>query len=307
MVSAIIEAMTTLYLNAGDSINEALSSAEEGPLTIILGEGVWKEKVTVTRPDVTLISECGSVISWGDRHGAESDGKVMNTGESATFTVAAPSFTAIGVTFENSFDYPRAFKYNEENEDGVKLDLQAVALRTVFGADKSIFRSCTFLGWQDTLYLDSGVASIEDSTVEGCVDFIFGSSPALFQGCDIISRAKGVIAAPSTYEGEEIGFIFHDCTFRHESCVVDESVALARPWFPSGSENRSPMVLLIDCTLESHIKSELWADMGTKKPQDKEKTIHKGSDARFFISSQEREDITGEEADRYLSLIYSRL
>ncbi len=299
--------MTTIYLSAGDSISGALSSAPEGPVSIILGEGVWKEKVTVTRADVTLISECGSVISWGDRHGMERDGKVMNTGESATFTVAAPSFTAIGVTFENSFDYPQAFRANEENEDGTRIDLQAVALRTVFGAEKSIFRSCTFLGWQDTLYLDSGVASIEDSTIEGCVDFIFGSSPALFQGCEIISRAKGVIAAPSTYDGEEIGFIFHDCTFKRESCVVDESVSLARPWFPSGSVNRNPMMLLIDCALDGHIKSSLWEDMGTKKPGDREKTVHKGTDARFYISSQEREDISGEEADRYLSLIYSRL
>ena len=299
--------MTTLYLSAGDSINEALSSAPEGPLTIILSEGVWKEKVTVNRPDVTLISECGSTISWSDRHGDERDGRVFNTGDSATFTVAAPSFTAIGVTFENSFDYPQAFKFNEENEDGVKMDLQAVALRTVFGAEKSIFRSCTFLGWQDTLYLDSGIASLEDCTIEGCVDFIFGSSPALFQGCEIISRAKGIIAAPSTYENEELGFIFHDCDFKRESCVVDESVSLARPWFPAGSVNRNPMLLLIDCSLDGHIRSTLWDDMGTKKPGDNVKTVHKGTDARFWVSSQDREDISGEEADRYLSKIYSRL
>ena len=46
--------MTTLVLDPQSSINEAISSAPEGPVTLVLQEGVWREKVVVNRPDVTL-------------------------------------------------------------------------------------------------------------------------------------------------------------------------------------------------------------------------------------------------------------
>ncbi len=297
--------MTTLELSTGDSIQKALSSAPEGPLTLILDEGTWNEKVTVNRPEVTLISECGAVISYSDRHGLERNGHILNTGESATFTVAAPDFQAIGVTFLNSFNWNEGHNWNDEHEDE-KIDLQAVALRTVFGAGKSTFRSCTFTSWQDTLYLDYGVSSFEDCTVSGNIDFIFGSASALFQGCEIISRGKGCVTAPSTYAGEEIGFIFHDSSFIHEDIVDDSSVYLARPWFPAGSTNRCPMALFIDCELSGHINPALWTDMATRKPGGEE-IIHKPGDARFFITSRDRENITGEKADEVMTHLLQRL
>ena len=84
--------MTTLELTPSSSIAEALASAPEGPVTLILKEGIWREKITVTRPGVTLISEEGARIDNDDRHGTVRDGKVFSTGDSATFTVAAPTF-----------------------------------------------------------------------------------------------------------------------------------------------------------------------------------------------------------------------
>ena len=197
--------MTTLVLDPQSSINNALSSAPEGPLTLILREGVWREKVFVNRPDVTLISEEGARIDNDDRHGTIRDGKVFNTGDSATFTVSAPNFSALGITFSNSFDYQKGKAWNlAHKDDKEKMDLQAVALRTAFGSDHATFRACTFLGWQDTLYLDSGSTLLEDCTIKGSVDFIFGSGSALFQGCEIVSRGPGFVSAPSTFESEEV-------------------------------------------------------------------------------------------------------
>lgn len=297
--------MTTVELTPSDSINSVLSTSPEGPLTIILGEGVWKEKVFVNRPNVTLISEKGAVITFSDRHGTERDGKVFNTGDSASFTVSAPSFYALGITFENGFNWPEGLKWNEEHDDGEKIDLQAVSLRTTFGALKSVFRSCTFLGWQDTLYLDYGSSFFEDCVVKGSIDFIFGAGSALFQGCEIVSRAKGCVTAPSTFIDEEIGFIFHDCSFKREECVVDESVFLSRPWFPSGSLNRKPMALFIDCDYSSHINPALWTEMTSKRP-DGTTTIRDKNDARFYITSADEENISAEDADDILSKMLKR-
>ncbi len=297
--------MTTVNLSPKNSINECLSSAPKGPLTIILDEGVWNEKVLVNRSDVTLISEKGAVISGRDSHGDIINGKPINTGESATFTVAAPSFSALGVTFENTFPYPEAFRRNEEMTEGVKKDLQAVALRIAFGGENVSFRSCSFLGWQDTLYVDYGLSFFEDCTITGAVDFVFGSGSALFQGCEIRSRGRGYIAAPSTYKDDEVGFVFHDCSFTRDSGAGDETVFLARPWYPSGSDDRLPMALFIDSELGGHINSLLWTDM-TQLREDGEKTLHKGCDARFYITSRDHENIKAEEAENILSSLIAR-
>ena len=297
--------MTTLELTPSSSIAEALASAPEGPVTLILKEGIWREKITVTRPGVTLISEEGARIDNDDRHGTVRDGKVFSTGDSATFTVAAPNFSAMGITFSNSFDYPGAAEWNRDHEDE-KIDTQAVAFRTVFGADHTQLRACTMLGWQDTLYLDSGSTLLEDCTIKGNVDFIFGAGSALFQGCEIVSRGKGFVSAPSTFTSESVGFIFHDCSFLKEGDTESSSVFLARPWHPAGSENRNPMALFIDCNLSSHINPVLWTEMKSRRPDGVEKTW-KGEEARFYIFAQDKENISGDEADRLLKTMMGML
>ena len=67
--------MTTLVIDPQSSISNVLSKAPDGPLTLILKEGVWREKVFVNRPDVTLISEEGARIDNDDRHGIIRDGR----------------------------------------------------------------------------------------------------------------------------------------------------------------------------------------------------------------------------------------
>ncbi len=94
-------------------------------------------------------------------------------------------------------------------------------------------------------------------------------------------------------------------TFKREQSVVDESVYLSRPWFPSGSTNRSPMTLFIDCEFDGHINPALWTDMTSKRPDGTTVTRTK-DDARFFITSADRENISAEKADEILSIMLSR-
>ena len=90
-----------------------------------------------------------------------------------------PAMFNLGITFSNSFDFKKGKEWNNNHkDDGRKIDLQAVAFRAAFGADHTNLRACTFLGWQDTLYLDSGASFLEDCTIKGSIDFIFGSGSA---------------------------------------------------------------------------------------------------------------------------------
>ncbi|XP_019054364.1 PREDICTED: probable pectinesterase/pectinesterase inhibitor 41 [Nelumbo nucifera] len=63
---------------------------------------------------------------------------------------------------------------------------QAVAVRN--GADMSTFYSCSFEGYQDTLYTHSLRQFYRECDIYGTVDFIFGNAAAVFQDCNIYAR-----------------------------------------------------------------------------------------------------------------------
>ena len=273
-----------IRLSPGESISEAIESLPEGKAVIFLEEGIYREKVTVTRPDLTMIGLGKVVIDYSDRHGDVHDGREYTTGDSATFTVGAPSFRARNIIFSNSFDYPYWKSYNKEHPESA-IDTQAVALRTVFGADRSVFENCSFIGYQDTLYADSGSHYFRSCYISGSVDFIFGAGTAFFEDCEICSRDEGFVAAPSTFADDEIGFVFRHCRFTSDFSG-DSSVYLARPWHPAGSVNRKPMAAFISSSFSSHIATELWTHMDSRTPSGiKRKQLPEES--RFTVTDDE--------------------
>lgn len=68
---------------------------------------------------------------------------------------------------------------------------QAVACLVV--GDRTHFKKCRFLGFQDTLYTWGADSRqyYEECYIEGTVDFIFGASTAVFHRCHIHSKAMG--------------------------------------------------------------------------------------------------------------------
>lgn len=275
--------MSTIRIEAGMSIQKAIDEASSGDLTAIIATGRYEEKVFINRSNVTLLGDGDVEIVFSDHHGTVRNGKIFGTGDSATFTVGAPNFKAVGIRFTNSFDYPywHEYKINHPNET---IDTQAVAFRTVIGATRTILKECTFSSYQDTVYADAGVHLFSNCTIIGNVDFIFGAGQALFEKCRIESNGEGFVAAPSTFSSDDIGFVFNCCTL---SGKVKDSVYLARPWHPSGSMNRNPMAIFVNCSLGEHIKKELWTGMNSRTPEGV-KRYWLPEESRFSISDDSR-------------------
>ncbi|KAK2403569.1 putative pectinesterase/pectinesterase inhibitor [Trifolium repens] len=95
----------------------------------------------------------------------------FTTFNSATFAVVAQGFVAVNITFRNTAGPEKH---------------QAVAMRS--GADMSTFYSCSFEGYQDTLYTHSLRQFYRECDIYGTVDFIFGNAAVVLQNCNIYPR-----------------------------------------------------------------------------------------------------------------------
>ena len=109
------------------------------------------------------------------------DGKPMGTFATPSTRILSDNVSVENITFQNTFG-PHG---------------QALAIE--IAGDRVAFNNCRFLGWQDTIFADSsGRNYFHDCFIEGHVDFIFGKSTAVFDHCEIRSKEKGYLTAPST-------------------------------------------------------------------------------------------------------------
>lgn len=255
------------------SIAEALKVARPYD-TIYLDSKVYEEKLTIDIPHLTLKGRAGSKISYYASHGTiiplsfGGDGKkVFGTTGSASvlITKEAIGFQAFDITFENSF-----------KRNGLPNG-QAVAFKSE--CSYLAMKNCHFIGEQDTLYIDGGFFNkIENSFIEGDVDFVFGSADCVFKNCVLYAKncsGKAYFLAPDTYEDHQYGFIFKQCQFKKESTV---KAYLGRAWFPSKAlKPVYPKVTLIDCILEEGITLDL-IQMHVQDPRYYSLKIHPSDD-----------------------------
>lgn len=254
-----------IQVNSNESIQDVIDSIEHHQATIYLKNGIYREKITIDKPNITLVGEeRGKVILvWNDASGTarrDDSTKTYGTSESASVTLTsnAKGFKAEKITFKNEFDYPNSlFK-----------DKQAVALKN--DADQSLFIECEFIGYQDTLYASKGRQYYKDSYIEGNVDFIFGGAQAYFENCDIFSKKRdegvGYVMAPSTLEEQELGYIFNSCSFYSDG--RDNTIFIGRPWHPGKREGHNPSAIVMNSYLGAHIKDIGWDSMSGFSPDD---------------------------------------
>ncbi|ERN03161.1 pectinesterase [Amborella trichopoda] len=137
-----------IYIKTGEYL-ENVDVGEKKTNLMLIGDGIEKTVVKASR---------NVVDGW-------------TTFRSATFAVVGSNFIARDMSFENSAGPSKH---------------QAVALRS--GADLSAFYRCSFVGYQDTLYVHSLRQFYRECDVYGTVDFIFGNAAVVLQDCNLYAR-----------------------------------------------------------------------------------------------------------------------
>ena len=228
------------------SIQAALDnnkSSLKDRLILEIEPGEYREKVTVNLPGVTFKNADSTgknkVIIRASYYSSNNfdangvfhpkDAYDLGTDQSATVIINASGtgFSAYGITFQNDYNITDHLGENEQTP--------AVAFNSK--ADKITIHDSSFIGRQDTLYLqgDGNRVVIVNSYIEGTVDFIFGNADAYIKDSYIYmtyfpGRKSGYFTAPNTAKGYT-GLVFDNSTFGvSEDYPSKSNIYLARPW-----------------------------------------------------------------------------
>ncbi|QKG51692.1 pectinesterase family protein [Hymenobacter sp. BRD67] len=213
------------------TIQAAVTAAPTGrtaAYVIYIKDGIYTEKVTVpsNKPFIQFVGQsvANTILTWNDNN-LTPDGKggTLGTGGSGSLVVQGTDFSALTMTFVNSFG------------DGS----QAVAVSLY--ADRAAFKGCRFMGNQDTLltYESGGAVSrhyFKDCYIDGNVDFIFGNAIAIFDNCTIYAKTRVVsgststsyITAANTPATQNYGYLFRNARIPSNNGTT--LYYLGRPW-----------------------------------------------------------------------------
>ncbi|MFP3126665.1 pectinesterase family protein [Ectobacillus funiculus] len=251
------------------TIQEAIDSIPEdntSRLVIYIKDGIYKEKLEINKPLVSLIGTHRDKVKITFNDYAKKllgSGEKMGTFGSYSCIVTGDSFFAKNITFEN-------------NAGKGSVVGQAVAMYV--DADQVEFHNCSFLASQDTVFtaplppkpiegsffggprdgLEKRLCRsyFKNCYLEGDVDFIFGSATTVFENCEIHSLdlnrddVNGYITAASTPLGQEYGYVFINCTLFSKAAA--RTVYLGRPWRDYAK------TVFINTWMGEHIKEEGW-------------------------------------------------
>ena len=252
---------------------------------ILIKNGIYKEKLVLpaSKTNVTFVGESrDKVYLTYDDYASKQNrfGEEMGTTGSSSFFVFGSDFTAKNITFENS-----------AGPVG-----QAVAVRV--DGDNAFFENCSFLGFQDTLYVHGRDSKqyYKNCYIEGTTDFIFGWSQAVFEDCEIYSKDGGsYITAASTEEGAAFGLVFINCKLSGDAPI--NSVYLGRPW------RNYAQTVFINCEMQAHIKTEGWHNWS--KPEAEQTVFYAEFGSTGAGASNERvpwaTKLSNEEAQKFQS------
>lgn len=185
---------------------------------IYVKKGVYKENVEIKKSMKNLMfigDGIGKTVVTGSK--SVQDGST--TFRSATFAVTGDGFIARDMTFENTAGPQKH---------------QAVALRS--GSDLSVFYSCSFKGYQDTLYVYSQRQFYRNCDIYGTIDLIFGDAAVVLQGCNIyvrkpMSNQKNTITAQGRSDpNENTGIVVHSSRVTPAEGLGSVKTYLGRPW-----------------------------------------------------------------------------
>lgn len=209
------------FKTIGEAVDAAPSKSNDR-FIIYIKAGIYYENVKVSRKQTNLMF-VGDGIGRTTIVAGRSVQGGYTTFRSATFAATGKGFIARDITFTN-------------NAGPAKH--QAVALRV--GADNSAIYRCSFVGYQDTLYVHSLRQFYRECDIYGTVDFICGNAAVVIQNCNIYPRKpmamqKNTITAQSRKDpNQNTGISIHNCkvTAARDLVPVKRSFPtyLGRPW-----------------------------------------------------------------------------
>ncbi|KAM3249632.1 putative pectinesterase 29 [Capsicum chacoense] len=171
---------------------------------IFIRPGLYNEQVTipVDKPFIYLrgADVKTTIVTWGAH-----DSLIT----SSTFSSFADNIVVENLNFTNSYNYP---PMNNKNQ-------MKPALAALVSGDRTSFYGCAFSGLQDTLLDDNGKHYFKLCTIEGTMDFIFGSGQSIYEDCTILVNAGSVAqdytgfitAQGRSNPNDENGFVFKNC------------------------------------------------------------------------------------------------
>ena len=268
----------------------AVPDAHTGPYRVLVRAGRYREKLTVTAPDVHFVGagRDETVLTF-DAHGDTPglDGEPLGTWGSATLTIRAPGFRAEHLTVENAFDYPANAALAADDPAKVR-NPQAVALMLDEGSDRAVLADVAVTGYQDTFFAEAGRAYVVGSLVSGHVDFIFGAGQVVFDRCEIRSRDRarkdptGYVTAPSHRAAVPYGFLFVDSRFTREPGVEDGSVRLGRPWHPGNDTTANGSAVFARSWMDAHVGPDGYAPISSRSASGERVWYDLEPTSRFF-------------------------
>lgn len=229
------------------------------PYVIYIKEGTYKEKLLLPsgRNNVILTGDGAdkTVLTFDDYQGLYS-GQSGSEARSYTLCVAASDVTIEDMTIASTH-------INYKSQSGVQHQAMAVEVR----GDRVAFYDCRITGYQDTFLgrYDAARIYLKNCYVEGNVDFIYGASVIVLDGCTtMVNRNGSVLTAPSTSASSAFGIVFLDCTLSApEKGTKDfngDSFAyfhLGRPW------HNYPKSVFIRCSEPATLSAEGWTTMNS--------------------------------------------
>lgn len=246
------------------------------PAIIHIAPGVYREKLVLERPYVTLEgSDAGdTVLVYGDyAQQVLEDGSKRGTFRTATLRIHTHDVILRHMTIQNDAGCGR-------------LVGQAIALYA--DGDRLCMDHCRLIGSQDTLFTaplplkeaqpggftgpgqnlprTMGRQYYRHCYIQGDVDFIFGGGICYFEECEIFAakpqqlppespdgqRIYGYLTAASTPQERQFGYVFHRC--RLLSDCPEASVYLGRPW------REYARTVYLECYMDAHIHPAGWTD-----------------------------------------------
>ncbi len=275
--TSVSEALTAIQTIDTDNPAHAKS-----PVTIMIYNGIYKERIVITRPYLTLIGQSpeNTILTYDlyanmpvgaspphlrSAESAESSepGK-LGTFRSYSMFIDTHDVTFCNLTFANS--------------SGSGPDVgQAIAVYA--DGDRLSFGCCRFLGGQDTLFTaplpptevepngfigpkqfaprTTGRHYYKSCYIEGDIDFIFGGATAYFEDCELFSKnidreVNSYVTAASTPENQAYGYVMQNCRFTGN--CPQHSAYLGRPW------REYAKTVLLDCHIGAHIYPAGWHD-----------------------------------------------